>query len=107
MLHQSLLVRKFVLRSVLFSRARSPVGGNVVVLPVAIPFLLSERHIGANRFAACETSCGGIFYADSISAANFMKELMNLGERTSLFSPDPSFLMQPEISDIIYYIVTG
>jgi hypothetical protein len=50
--------------------------------------------------------CGGIVSDNNVSATSFIKELIDLRERTSLFSPDPSFLTQSEISDIIYYVST-
>jgi hypothetical protein len=50
--------------------------------------------------------CGGIVSDDNTSAAKFIKELTDLRERTSSFPPDPLFLTQSEMSDIIYYVAT-
>jgi hypothetical protein len=50
--------------------------------------------------------CSGIVFDDNIFADDFIKELIDLHERTSLIAPEPSFLTQPEISDIIYYVAT-
>jgi hypothetical protein len=77
-----------------------------VILPVAIPFLLSGFLIGANRFAVVKRHCGGIVSDSNISAVNFIKKLIDLRDRTSFFSLDPSFLMQSEKSGIVYYIAT-
>ena len=77
-----------------------------VILSVTILFPLSGLHIGMNRFAACETSLwwNGIVSDDNISTANWLefKELVDLRGKTSFFAPNPSFLTQSEISDIIF-----
>jgi hypothetical protein len=78
---------------------------------VAIQILLAGLHMGRIDPRLVQRHCGGIVSDDNISAANFIKELTDLPEWTPLFSPDPSFLTQSEISDcvrynIIYYTAT-
>jgi hypothetical protein len=89
MLHQSSLVRNIVRHGVLFARALSPVDGNVLFGRLRYCFCYQDFILGRIYSRLVKRHCGGIVSDDKISAANFINELIDLCERTSLFSPDP------------------
>ena len=97
-LHQASLVRNMVLHGVLYARALSPVGRNALFCWTQYCFCYQDFISGWIDSQLVKRQRGGIVSDDNISAANLVKELIDLHERMYFFAPNPSFLMQSEIS---------
>lgn len=104
--HPSHLVSGIASHGVLYARALSPIGRNVMVCRQRYRFrshdLLSGR-INAQYVKTCLTSTAS---DNACSVAKFLIELVGLREKTLFFAPDPLFLTPSEISDMILSVAT-